>query len=85
MATVNTAQKKNEKLAKIMVFWDLTLYSLEYVDCFCEILVILHNGLHCKTHQLAKQVQDTQDQMSKSSSQCSDSASTALQFQDGVT
>lgn len=59
MATVNTAQKKKEKLAKIMVFWDLTLYSLEYVDCFCEIPVILHNGLHCKTHQLAKRVQDT--------------------------
>ena len=49
-----------------MVSWDLTLYSLEYVDCFFEIPVILHNDLHCKTHQLAKQVQDIQDQMSKS-------------------
>jgi len=47
-------RKKRDELAKIMVFWDLTLYSLEYVDCFCEVPVILHNDLQCKTHQLAK-------------------------------
>ena len=56
-----------------------------YVDYFCEDPVILHNDPQCKTHKLAKQVQDTQDQMSKSSSHCNDRASTALQFQDGLT
>jgi hypothetical protein len=44
-----------------MVFWDLTPNSLVYVDYFCEVPVILHNDLQCKTHQLAKQVQDKQD------------------------
>jgi hypothetical protein len=58
-----------------MVFCNLTPYSLAYVDCFCELPVILHNDFQCKTHQLAKQVQVTQDKMSKSCSRCNDGAS----------
>ena len=68
-------KRRGGELAKVMVFWDLTPYNLVYTDCFCEVPVILHNDLHCKTHQLVKQVQDTPDQMRKSSSGCNDSAS----------
>lgn len=80
--SIHRKKKEGGELAKIMVFRDLTPYSLVYVDYFYEVPVILHNDLQCKTHQLAKQ--DTQDQMSKSNSRCNESVSTALQFQDSV-